>query len=87
MDQPNLAKYLFVGGSRDGQWVDVPIDQRIAELRVLGEKKVRGRLMPTEIYRKLRFTGETLEFYIFALDGVSGNTVLHALIQNYRPEK
>lgn len=83
-----MLKFLFIGGSRDGQLIDVPEDRRLAELEVRQER-VKGRRLahpaPTELYERMEFCGEPAKFHVFALRGLSGDVVLRALIACYTP--
>lgn len=93
-----LNQYLFIGGSRDGMRIGVPNyrqhEPMSVELPALAAKagpapgpRRKNPPQPTEFYVRMQFSGETEAFVVFVLKGVSGNSVLRALIEGYgRPD-
>lgn len=76
-------KILFIGGTRDGD--RLPDTGKLqVELPLPGAKPARkGAPVPTEIYTRSQLTGETEAFQFYVLRGVSGNSAVRALIENY----
>lgn len=76
--------FLFIGGTRDGQRLPADLRATSVELPMPGVDRTRpGIPVPTEIYQRMRWTQETEDFDVFALRGISGNSILRALIANY----
>ncbi len=84
-DPSSLIEHLFIGGSRDGEFIGVPLDRAWVELPFRNSPRGGGP-QPTEIYFRRQFNGETESHDVFILKGVSGNTAMRALIANYRPQ-
>lgn len=83
------AKFLFLGGTRDGERLPVQQPGQALPASVelpLGPKPPKGTRgpRPTEIYQIMRFSGETDSFFLYALKGISGNSALRALIECYQ---
>lgn len=83
------SEYLFIGGERDGERLRVPPDRRSVELE-MRQDRPKGKAMrarhpvPTELYDRMRFTGETEAYDVFVLRGLNGNVVMRALIECYK---
>lgn len=84
--------FLFIGGLRDGERLPVPEQggrlPASVELPMPGKrtKGTRGPL-PSEIYERIQIHGETVSFDIFRLKGVSGNSVMRALVDCYQSKE
>ena len=75
-------KYLFIGGSRDGQRMAVEkenVDLPVAACAVDGE-------IEWEHYKSFRIVGESYEFVVYALGSMSPDDILRTLLAKYQRE-
>ena len=82
-------KYLFIGGSRDGElnavassheWIRMPVRPTLDE--------TLGNLHPIQLeyeeYRMFTIGGENTDFILYAISGMSPNQIINRLILGYR---
>ena len=85
--------HLFIGGIRDGDWLNVPSDRDFWNVRerlkplpsplVLGEYVV-PTYHQTMCYARMFFRGEKEKYSLFVAPGLSPDRVLSRLIAGYR---
>ncbi len=94
-------KYLFIGGSKDGERITIQQGTRTVEVPVLEEfKLLPGKLFKQtnepsfkkELYRKETFSASTdklaeKHFHVFILNKLSFADVMAMLIEGYRKPK
>lgn len=88
--------YLFIGGSRDGQWRKIEKEEHLIRLqmdmpavRLDDPIQHQVRLPPIEVYRRTAFThgaNQTM-FYVYCINDVTGDDMLRMLVDGYRRPK
>ena len=77
-------KYLFVGGSRDGQ--ELEFDARRAVI-FIPRDYTHGSEIEYDAYYPLPFRGENTEYTIYAIQGTTPDELIAALIKHYNPKQ
>ena len=78
-------KMLFIGGSQDGEYIEVPVRQNTQEVSNLSRDQATNASSPTgtvETYRKVSIS--LCEMMV--IDYLSVGEVIPRLMGNYRPE-
>lgn len=82
-------KYLFIGGSRDGElhavassheWIRMPVRPTLG--------KTPGGIqlqIEYEEYRMFTIGGENTDFILYAIAGMSPNQIINRLLLSYKP--
>lgn len=91
-----MSKYLFVGGSKDGEWVDIGNFNHLQDryIRIPVTKKFpivisdpidfNRMSIETETYRAEKFRGLNREFIIYVLEIIDSDELIEKLIFNYK---
>lgn len=73
-------EYLFIGGFKDGSRIAVSPALNLVRFDDVAQPTPWSRSV---LYRKTAFAGSTQRFEVFALDGMSGDDIMRALIRGY----
>jgi hypothetical protein len=81
-------KYLFIGGSKDGEWIEVnhfdTVDFPIEE----GDfTTLETSTFKKERYERQKFSGEKAVFYIYVYTEISIDDMINKLLKNYKPKE
>ena len=83
-------KYLFIGGSRDGElhavktsreWIRMPVRPTLVETL----EDIYPIQIEYEEYRMFTIGGENTDFILYAIAGMSPNQIVNRLLLNYKP--
>lgn len=91
-------KYLFIGGVKDGQWIEVPEERPVYQFHVmeeseprLGEPAIReGEVLPMPRfliinYYRLWLRGEKGRHLVYLLEGMTADEAISKLFKGYKP--
>lgn len=83
---------LLIGGTNDGRHVSIPDDMRSFQMRCkmpkphfYGKNATVDTVVQTELYERQRIHGESYQFEVFTIQGMTADKMIERLIANYRP--
>lgn len=82
-----MGERLFIGGSADGQRIDVPDGMTMFRVAI-EERYDEGEdcVIKYEIYRRERLASPSQQYIVFVKDSLTIDAALRALVDCYHPQ-